>query len=84
VAKLNQDPLIQLIGVVLHLSSSLLPQAFFAKAFTASSVFRQIEALGFVFQPIADGITVAIFGGHGGVADEENPVLQTGAGGGLG
>ena len=83
-AKLNQDPLVQLIRVVLHLCGSLLPQAFFAKAFAASTIFRQIEALGFVFQPIADGITVAIFGGHGGITDEENSVLQTGAGGGLG
>ena len=58
--KLNQNPLIELARVVPHLVQGLRPRTFIPEALAAAAIFGQIDALGTVLEPCADGIAIAI------------------------
>ena len=75
-SKLNQHPLLQLLGVVFHLIQCLNPQAFLLEAFTATSIFCKIQAFSIAFEPVTNGIAIAVSSGHGGIADEKDAMFE--------
>jgi hypothetical protein len=74
VPELNQHPLVQMIRIIFHFFKGLGPQTVFSVALGAATVFSQIQTFGFVFEPSADGVAVAVLRGHGGITNENNSI----------